>query len=267
MRGLVFALRPGEEGLTGALLVIALSRYAGALAYLTLLARADAPTLRPDVSLARTMLRYGLRIYVAALVSLLVIRLDLLLVNAFLGSDEAGLYSVAAALADGMFVLPMVIGLNLLTRVARGDPDQATAEIFRSVFVLYGLVCLATVPVAGFGIRVIFGEGYADAESPLLLAAARDLLPRDAHDPLAPLRRPRVSARGHGDLVRGASPSISRSTSRSCPAAVRGSRRSPRASRTRCCSRSTCGSSRATRAGSASCDPAPARSSVSSASR
>ena len=165
LAGLVFVLFVLDEGLTGALLVIAVSRYAGALAYFALLARAGAPTFRPDLSLARTMLRYGLRIYVAALVSLLVIRLDLLLVNAFLGSDEAGLYSVAAALADGMFVLPMVIGLNLLTRVARGDPDQATAEIFRSVSVLYGLVCLATVPVAGFGIRAIFGEGYADAES------------------------------------------------------------------------------------------------------
>jgi O-antigen/teichoic acid export membrane protein len=165
LAGLIVVLFVLDEGLTGALLVIAASRYAGALAYFTLLARAGAPALRPDVGLARTMLRYSFRIYVAALISLLVIRLDLLLVNAFLGSDEAGLYSVAAALADGMFVLPMVIGLNLLTRVARGDPDQATAEIFRSVFVLYGLVCLATVPFAGFGIRAIFGERYAEAET------------------------------------------------------------------------------------------------------
>jgi O-antigen/teichoic acid export membrane protein len=165
LAGLVVVLFAMDEGLTGALLVIGASRYAGALAYLTLLVRAGTPAFRPDVGLARTMLRYGFRIYVAALVSLLVIRLDLLLVNAFLGSDEAGLYSVAAALADGMFVLPMVIGLNLFTRVARGDPDQATAEIFRSVFVLYGLVCLATVPIAGFGIRAIFGERYAEAES------------------------------------------------------------------------------------------------------
>jgi O-antigen/teichoic acid export membrane protein len=165
LAGLIVVLFVLDEGLTGALLVIAASRYAGALAYFTLLARAGAPALRPDVGLARTMLRYSFRIYVAALISLLVIRLDLLLVNAFLGSDEAGLYSVAAALADGMFVLPMVIGLNLFTRVARGDPDQATAEIFRSVFVLYGLVCLATVPVAGFGIRAIFGAGYAEAET------------------------------------------------------------------------------------------------------
>lgn len=163
--GLVVVLFVLDEGLTGALLVIGAGRYAAALAYLTLLARARAPALRPDLGLARTMLRYGFRVYVALLVSLLVIRLDLLLVNAFLGSDEAGLYSVAAALADGMFVLPMVIGLNLFTRVARGDPDRATAEIFRSVAVLYGLFCLATVPVAGLGIRAIFGERYADAET------------------------------------------------------------------------------------------------------
>ena len=165
LAGLVVALFVLDEGLTGALLVIGAGRYVGALAYLLLLARASVPALRPDIGLARTMLRYGFRIYVAALVSLLVIRLDLLLVNAFLGSGEAGLYSVAAALADGMFVLPMVVGLNLFTRVARGDPDRATAEIFRSVSVLYGLVCLATVPVAGFGIRAIFGERYAGAES------------------------------------------------------------------------------------------------------
>ena len=140
------------------------------------------------------MLRYGLRIYVAALVSLLVIRLDLLLVNAFLGSDEAGLYSVAAALADGMFVLPMVIGLNLLTRVARGDPDQAMAEIFRSVFVLYGLVCLATVPVAGFGIRAIFGEGYADAESLYYWLLPGIFCLGMLTVPLAPFRREITSA-------------------------------------------------------------------------
>ena len=96
---------------------------------------------------------------------LLVVRLDLLLVNGYLGIDEAGLYSVAATIADGMFVLPMVIGLNLFPRVARGDPDQATAEVFRSVFVLYGLVCLATVPRRRPGIRAIFGDGYEDASS------------------------------------------------------------------------------------------------------
>jgi O-antigen/teichoic acid export membrane protein len=111
------------------------------------------------------MLKYGFRVYFAILVSFLVIRLDLLLVNAFLGRAEAGLYSVAAALADGMFVLPMVIGLNLFPRVARGDPTEASARVFRSIAVLYALLCLVTIPLAGPAINAFFGDRYADATS------------------------------------------------------------------------------------------------------
>jgi O-antigen/teichoic acid export membrane protein len=151
--------------LTGTLAVLGAVRYGAAAAYLVVLSRRTAIVSLPDLRLARSMLRYGFRVYVAILVSFLVIRLDLLLVNSFLGRSEAGLYSVAATLADGMFVLPMVIGLNLFPRVARGDPTEASAEVFRSVAVLYGLLCLVTVPLAGPVIRVFFGEQYSGATS------------------------------------------------------------------------------------------------------
>ncbi len=151
--------------LTGTLAILGAGRYAAVVAYSVLLARRSRIFGRPDTKLVRTMLTYGFRVYVALLVSFLVIRLDLLLVNAFLGRTEAGVYSVAATLADGMFVLPMVIGLNLFPRVARGDPTQASAEIFRSVAVLYGLFCLVTVPVAGLGIRAFFGSEFEGATS------------------------------------------------------------------------------------------------------
>jgi O-antigen/teichoic acid export membrane protein len=151
--------------LTGTLAILGLSRYAASAAYLVLLARRSPIASRPDVGLARSMLGYGFRVYIAILFSFLVIRLDLLLVNAYLGSTEAGLYSVAATLADGMFVLPTVVALNLFPRVARGDPTEASAEVFRSVAVLYGLLCLATVPVAGIAIRAFFGSEFDGATS------------------------------------------------------------------------------------------------------
>ena len=151
--------------LTGTLAILGLGRYGAAFAYVVLLARRPRIAGRFDVGLARSMLSYGFRVYVAILISFLVIRLDLLLVNAYLGRTEAGLYSVAATLADGMFVLPMVVGLNLLPRVARGDPTSASAEIFRSVAVLYGLFCLATVPIAGIAIRGFFGGEFDGATS------------------------------------------------------------------------------------------------------
>ena len=147
---------------TGALVVITASRVGAMLGYFAVL------RLRPGwptVALGRRMLAYGFRAYVALAVSFLVIRLDLLLVNGYLGSRQAGLYSVAATLADGMYVLPAVVGLNLFPRVARSGESQETAEVFRSMAVLYGLVCLATVPVAAPAIRLIFGDAFTGATS------------------------------------------------------------------------------------------------------
>ena len=62
-----------------------------------------------------------------------------------------------------MFIIPMVISINLFPRVARGDPTQASAEVFRSIAVLYGLLCLVTVPLAGPAITTFFGESYSGA--------------------------------------------------------------------------------------------------------
>jgi O-antigen/teichoic acid export membrane protein len=163
LAGLLVAFAAFDADLTGALAVVSGSRYVATLAYLVLLA--GHLRFRPDRGLVRSMMAYSFRVYVALVVSLLVIRLDLLLVNAYLGETEAGLYSVAAALADGMFLLPMVVGLNLFPRVARGDPLEASAQVFRSMAVLYGLLCVATVPVAGPGIRLIFGDDYSGATS------------------------------------------------------------------------------------------------------
>ena len=149
-----------DFGLTGTLAVILVTRYLAAGAYLVLLGKHAA---RFDWQLARRMFAYGFRAYVAIVLSYLIVRVDLLLVNAFLGRKEAGLYGVAATIADGMFVIPMVISINLFPRVARGDPLQASAEVFRSIAVLYGLLCLLTVPLAGPAITTFFGEGFSGA--------------------------------------------------------------------------------------------------------
>jgi O-antigen/teichoic acid export membrane protein len=154
LAGILLAFYAFDAGLTGALAVLTAGRYAALGAYLTLLAPG-----RLDPRLGRRMLSYGLRAYVAIVVSFLVIRLDLLLVNGYLGSAEAGLYSVAATIADGMFVLPMVVALNLFPRVARSDSHEQTAEVFRSLAVLFGALCLLTIPAAQ-AIPLVFGEGF-----------------------------------------------------------------------------------------------------------
>jgi len=145
------------------LLVLAGGYLVGLLANIALLSRHIRPGIRPDLGLARETLKYGLRIYIATLLAFLVIRLDLFLVNSYLGSVEAGLYSVVVALAEGIYILPTVVGLNLFPRVARGAPVEASASVFRIMFILYGAFCLISIPLAAPGIELVFGSEFSRA--------------------------------------------------------------------------------------------------------
>jgi O-antigen/teichoic acid export membrane protein len=147
----------------GAVILISGSFVAGAAIYTTLLLRYRPPVRRPDLGLARSMLAYATRIYVATLLSFMVIRLDLLIVNSYLGTEQAGLYATAAALAQQMFIIPAVIGTNLFPRVARGGGTAASVHVFRCMAVLYGLLCLVTVPLVGPAIDLLYGSRFAPA--------------------------------------------------------------------------------------------------------
>jgi len=152
-------------GVLGALAIMVVGSLGAAVAYWVLLCARRPRLRRPDLALAGQMLRYGFRIYVAALLAFLVIRVDLLLVNSYLGPVQAGLYAVVAALAEGMVLLPTVVGVNLFPRVARGGEDDMSARVFRSMAVLFGGLCLLSLPLAGPAIRFLYGEQFTGAAS------------------------------------------------------------------------------------------------------
>lgn len=152
-----------DMGPLGALAILSLQWVCSALVFLGLGLRHAPRLARPDVALMRRMLRYGFKVYVATLVAFLVIRVDLLMVNGYLGEREAGLYSVAVAIADALYLLPAVVATNLFPRVARGGSSGATAEVFRIVAVLYALLCLASVALAEPAIRLLMGPEFAGA--------------------------------------------------------------------------------------------------------
>jgi O-antigen/teichoic acid export membrane protein len=145
-------------------LAIMLSMYVGSTAIFLFLALRHRPALwRPDVALALRMTRYAFRIYLATLMAFLVIRLDMLLVNAYRGAADAGVYAVTAGLAEGLLVLPVAVGVNLFPRIARGADRDLTAGVFRSVSVLFAIVCLVTVPLARPAVDVLYGSQFAEA--------------------------------------------------------------------------------------------------------
>lgn len=158
--GLWVGLHFLDIGALGAIVWMVSVSAIGALTFLALLMRHKPAVRQPDLDLARQMLKYGFRIYVASVVAYLVFRSNLLLVNAYLGNAEAGLFSVAAAMAEGIHLIPTVVAVNLFPRIARGVEYGYTALVFRSVTVLFAIVCLATVPLAGPAIHALFGTAY-----------------------------------------------------------------------------------------------------------
>jgi O-antigen/teichoic acid export membrane protein len=154
------------RGLTvdAALAITAGSYVFGAVVMLLCLLDTKPRLLHPDVSLMRRMAGYAAKVYVAGLIAFAVVRIDLLLVNALLGADEAGLYSLAVALKDMIYIMPLIVAMNMFPRVAGGaTSSDASAEVFRSVAALYLIVCVVTAIAAPPIVTLLYGDAFADA--------------------------------------------------------------------------------------------------------
>jgi O-antigen/teichoic acid export membrane protein len=147
-------------GVLGVLVTIAASQALSTGVYFAVLRR-HLLSWRPDLDLARRMLHYGLRVYVATVLAFIVIRVDVLLVNAYRGSHDTGLYSVAVAAVDALYLLPAIIGFNLFPRIARGAERTLSVVVFRTLAPLYGALCLASVLLAGPAIHLLYGSRFA----------------------------------------------------------------------------------------------------------
>jgi O-antigen/teichoic acid export membrane protein len=161
--GLLIALAIADIDIATVLLVIASGRYIALTYALFALRRVllGPAVLRPG--LLRGMLVHGSRVYLVGFVIFVLVRLDLLLVNALVGADDAGQYSIAAYIAEGLVLIPMVIGINLLPRIAKTTGSETSADVLRLVILIWGAVCLLSAPGAAIGIPLLFGDSYDDA--------------------------------------------------------------------------------------------------------
>ncbi|MBA2347130.1 MAG: oligosaccharide flippase family protein [Solirubrobacterales bacterium] len=113
--------------------------------------------------LARRLLDRGRRIYIVTFLSFALIRLDLLLVNALLGSRDAGLYSIASYVTEALIVIPAVVGSMLLPRLAKSAEPRLSPEAFRVIAVVWGGICLISLPMAYIGLPIVFGTEFRDS--------------------------------------------------------------------------------------------------------
>jgi O-antigen/teichoic acid export membrane protein len=126
--------------------------------------------LRPDARLFRSMARYGVKFHVSVVAAMLLFRADLLIVNHFRGTTEAGVYAVASQAAMMLMLLPGVVATLLMPRAASaGDASGAfTMRATRYTAFVMLLVCLAAAP-ASLLLPVLYGVPFADASLLLLI--------------------------------------------------------------------------------------------------
>lgn len=124
---------------------------------------------RPRVSapLLREALPYGIKAYLAALFGFLVLRSDLFLVQSLLGTEQVGYYSVSAALADMVYMLPVVIGTILFPRLAAMADDQERWAMAKgtagAVALLMSAFAATAALLAGPVVTLLYGKAFLPA--------------------------------------------------------------------------------------------------------
>jgi O-antigen/teichoic acid export membrane protein len=129
---------------------------------------------RPNRSVARELLSFGLKSYGGRALQLGNYRLDQWFVGALAGSRQLGLYSVAVAWSEGLFILPRALAEAQRPYLIRAHPDDAgeqAASIVRFSVLLTLPASLGVIALAPFLCTTIFGPDFHGSIMPLRVLA------------------------------------------------------------------------------------------------
>lgn len=116
---------------------------------------------RFDLDLMREMFHYGLKFYVAMLSSAIIFRADLLIVNYFRDSAEAGVYAVSTQVGTLLMLIPNVISTVLFPRVSESNQtsSEMTCRVTRHTVLIMLAVAIAAIPAA-FVLPLLYGPAF-----------------------------------------------------------------------------------------------------------
>lgn len=161
----------GELTVFVAVLVSVLIPIVTGVVYLGLLSRPADPAQEPppEGGSFRRILRFGSKVWLGSVASMLLSRSSALLMAPLSSVEDLGLYTVASTISD----LPLIVALAIQgalygTNSKSADPDQVTTTSRIAIFV--GIVgCLLLAGTLPFWIEPLFGEGFGDATVPTLI--------------------------------------------------------------------------------------------------
>ena len=118
----------------------------------------------PSFALFKDSLRYGFKAYISAFAALMIQRMDLLMINYYLGNKQTGLYSIAVGLIDMLFLFPIVVGIIAFPKLcAMGEWHQRLKYTRKIVLVMVGIIIPLIITIffsAEFIITTLYGSNY-----------------------------------------------------------------------------------------------------------
>jgi O-antigen/teichoic acid export membrane protein len=154
-------------------------------------------SLKVERSYAREMLDYGLRSHFANILAFFNYRADVFLLNLLAGAGPVGIYSVAVAIGERLWLLPNSVSTVLLPRIASMEGSEKERKLLTpmmSRYVLWFSLLLA-IPVfllANWGIVLLYSEEFAQSA-----LALRLLLPGIVAMSVTKILANDISGRGH----------------------------------------------------------------------
>ena len=127
--------------------------------------------IRPSAILLWQSVIYGIKAYFSCLFAFLIRRVDLLMINYFLGFKASGIYAIAIGLINILNILPEIIGMIAFPRLCRiKDWHKRTVFTHKIVLMVLSFSIPAITVLIFFAKKVIillYGLPYADASDPL----------------------------------------------------------------------------------------------------
>lgn len=123
--------------------------------------------LRPSFALFNTTARYGFKAYLACLFAYVLLKSNIVIVQYMLGAEQAGYFSIASALADVVYMLPVVVGIILFPRLAAMQNEDERYHLCVRTASVLGILMAGIALVVGLLaeplVRILFGEAYVPA--------------------------------------------------------------------------------------------------------
>lgn len=139
-----------------------------ALTFFRLLGLDIKPGFKPDMGVFKQSISYGFRAYIAVLLPFLLQRVGLFFVNAQSGADQAGFYSVAMQANDLFLIVPGVIGVLLVPRVAANQKSSdLSVKTFKFTAVIMTPVFILAMIFTNEIVSILFGGDYLPAVVPM----------------------------------------------------------------------------------------------------